>query len=269
VVSVNSLADFTRFHALLSDPNGGSRNVAIMGAGLIGCEFANDLVLGGHQVCVIDPSTGPLAALLPTEASAQLQDALTRLGVAWHWGATVKAVHSVTAATRAEQKNALTLELSNGQTLSADLVLSAIGLKADLTLAQKAGLTCDRAIVVDRSLQTSAPHIYALGDSAQYASAGHRTLPFVMPIMAAAKALAATLAGQHTELVFPTMPVAVKKPALPIVVVHAEPGTAGAWCKSEEGVWHFIGATGPIRGFVLTGKQTTRRAELARSMSNL
>ena len=98
---------------------------------------------------------------------------------------------------------------------------------------------------------------------------GHRTLPFVMPIMAAAKALAATLAGQHTELVFPTMPVAVKKPALPIVVVHAEPGTAGAWCKSEEGVWHFIGATGPIRGFVLTGKQTTRRAELARSMSNL
>lgn len=66
VVSVNSLQDFTRFHSVLSNPHGGCRRVAIMGAGLIGCELANDLAAAGHQVSVIDPSTRPLAALLPS-----------------------------------------------------------------------------------------------------------------------------------------------------------------------------------------------------------
>lgn len=269
VVSVNSLADFTRFHAQLTTPNGGSRHVAILGAGLIGCEFANDLLVAGHRVSVIDPSSRPLAALLPSDASVQLQEALTSLGVAWHWGATVRAVDVTQVAEDTVKAPALTLRLSTGASLSADVVLSAIGLKVDLTLAQQAGLACDRGIVVNPFLQTSAPHIYALGDSAQYASAGNRTLPFVIPIMAAAKALAATLASEPMELVFPPMPVAVKTPALPIVVALPEPGTSGAWCKTEDGVWNFTGPGGAIRGFVLTGKQTTRRAELARSMSPL
>ena len=95
-------------------------------------------------------------------------------------------------------------------------MLSAIGLRADTRLAGAAGLACERGIVVDACLQTSAPGIYALGDCAQYASAGQRTLPYVMPIMNAAKALAATLAGTPTPVVFPLMPVSVKTPALPI-----------------------------------------------------
>lgn len=261
VLSVNSLTDFAQFHAGLLGADAGGRHVAIMGAGLIGCEFANDLVAAGHRVSVIDPSTGPLAMLLPAEASAQLQQALSALGVTWHWGTTVQAVHPMAAVAGAGQSSALTLELSNGQTLSADTVLSAIGLKANLALAQAAGLTCARGIVVDRALQTSVPHIYALGDCAQYASAGNRTLPFVMPVMVAAKALAATLAGQRTELVFPPMPVAVKTPAMPIVVASAAPGTAGTWCNVEDGVWHFVGSAGSVHGFVLTGKQTSRRGE--------
>jgi rubredoxin-NAD+ reductase len=263
VLSVNSLADFARLHAGLAGTGAGGRHVAIMGAGLIGCEFANDLAAAGHKVSVIDPSPGPLAALLPAEASALLQQALADLGVAWHWGATVQTLHSATTEEGAGPTSALRLELANGQSLSADMVLSAIGLKADLVLAQAAGLACERGIVVDLALQTSAPHVYALGDSAQYASAGNRTLPLVMPIMVAAKALAATLTGQHTEVVFPPMPVGVKTPALPFVVAPAASGTKGAWCKVEEGVWHFVGAVGGVHGFVLTGKQTARRVEMA------
>jgi rubredoxin-NAD+ reductase len=263
VLSVNSLIDFARFHAGLAGADAGGRHVAIMGAGLIGCEFANDLVAAGHRVSVIDPSTGPLAALLPAEASVQMQQALAALGVAWHWGTTVQSVRAAVTAEGAGPWSALTLELSNGKTLSADMVLSAVGLKSDLALAQAAGLACERGIVVDRLLQTSAPQVYALGDSAQYASAGSRTLPFVMPIMGAAKALAATLAGRRTEVVFPPMPVGVKTPAFPIVVAPAAPGAAGAWRKAEEGVWHFVGAAGAVHGFVLTGKQTARRVEMA------
>jgi NADPH-dependent 2,4-dienoyl-CoA reductase/sulfur reductase-like enzyme len=58
--------------------------VLIMGAGLIGCEFANDLAGAGFQVHVVDPATRPLAALLPEAASAPLQQALGDLGVVWH-----------------------------------------------------------------------------------------------------------------------------------------------------------------------------------------
>ena len=83
VQPVNSLDDFRRFHAAIAAQDAGSDNsdrlgktVVIMGAGLIGCEFANDLVQAGHQVHVVDPSDRPLSALLPAEAGLQLQVAL-------------------------------------------------------------------------------------------------------------------------------------------------------------------------------------------------
>ncbi len=261
VLSVNSLSDFTSFHADLTSARaeGASavgKHVLIMGAGLIGCEFANDLIASGYQVSVVDPSASPMSALLPLEASLQLRDALAALGVIWHFGATVK---SVTAT--GSGPTHLQVELSNGLQVPVDTMLSAIGLRADTKIAQAAGLTCDRGIVVDTALQTSQANIYALGDSAQYASAGHRTLPYVMPIMNAAKALAATLTGQRTELVFPLMPVAIKTPALPIVVAAPAPGTEGEWRQAEEGVWQFIAPSGQPLGFVLTGKNTARRGE--------
>jgi rubredoxin-NAD+ reductase len=151
-------------------------------------------------------------------------------------------------------------------------VLSAVGLRADTNLAQAAGLVCERGIVVDAQLQTSAPNIYALGDCAQYASAGGRTLPYVMPIMTAAKALAATLAGTPTPAVFPLMPVAIKTPALPVVVSPPVPSVQGTWVLDAVGegastgdVWRFIDAAGAQRGFALTGKAAARRMELAKT----
>lgn len=265
VLSVNSLDDFARFHARLTAPASeaaSAKRVLIMGAGLIGCEFANDLAASGHQVTVVDPSTGPMTALLPSDASAQLRTALTAQGVNWHFGSTVQSVQYTDDATPA-----LHVILSNGALARVDIVLSAIGLRADTALAQAAGLACERGIVVNTSLQTSAPHIYALGDGAQYASAGSRTLPYVMPIMQAAKALAATLAGTPTEVLFGLMPVAIKTPALPIVVAPPAPGSAGDWHNAEPGIWQFIDPQAQVRGFALTGSQTSQRAAQARLMA--
>jgi rubredoxin-NAD+ reductase len=77
VQSVNSLNDFAEFHARLHPTSAPAsarrRHVLIMGAGLIGCEFANDLAAAGYQVSVADPATGPIAALLPAAASTQLR----------------------------------------------------------------------------------------------------------------------------------------------------------------------------------------------------
>ncbi|MFZ3219204.1 MAG: FAD-dependent oxidoreductase, partial [Rhodoferax sp.] len=271
VLSVNSLADFSTFHSALGPYKTGadssenkSKTVVILGAGLIGCEFANDLALAGHRVHVADPAERPLAALLPEAASQQLHAALGAAGVHWHLGTTVQAVD--TAAPAAEGSQALRVHLADGSTLTADAVLSAIGLRADTTLARAAGLTCERGVVVDATLQTSAHQVYALGDCAQYASAGGRTLPFVMPIMHAARALATTLTGTPTPLVFPLMPVSIKTPALPIVVALAHPSQAGQWVADSDpdgGVWRFLDTAGTQRGFVLTGPHTARRAELS------
>ena len=266
VLSVNSLDDFAAFHArLLSErePEAAKARVLIMGAGLIGCEFANDLAGTGHPVQLVDPAVAPIAALLPAQASAELQAALIGLGVLWHFGTTVAAVNQAAA-------GAMRVTLANGQSLEADLVLSAIGLRANTTLAQAAGLHCERGVVVDASLRSSQPHVYALGDNAQYAGqdwnlatsaplSGGRTLPYVMPIMNAAKALAATLTGSRTELVFPLMPVGIKTPALPIVVAPPAPGSAGDWQSMSAGIWQFRDSENQVRGFVLTGAQTNQR----------
>ena len=266
VMSINSLDDFAAFHAHLQAAALAAaaplREVLIMGAGLIGCEFANDLAQAGMRVRVVDPGPRPLAALLPPEASAALQAALEALGVQFDFGSTVRAVDH--AAGR------LQVTLATGETVPADAVLSAVGLRADTALAHAAGLQVDRAIVVSTFLQTSAAHIYALGDSAQYASAPSQlsahgsTLPYVMPIMSAARALAATLAGTPTALAFALMPVSVKTPALPLVVAAAQTGLAGHWTAAGEGIWHWQDDAGQPRGFVLAGAQTAQRMAQAK-----
>ena len=262
VQSINHLSDLARFQQQLGDT---PKTVLIMGAGLIGCEFANDLLQGGHTVHLVDPAERPLAALLPAGAGAQIRAALQALGVVWHFGTTVQALnHGATG---------LAATLGNGDEVNADLVLSAIGLRADAALAAAAGIACERGVVVDELLQTSTAQVYALGDCAQYASAGARTLPYVMPIMNAARALAATLAGTPTALVFPLMPVSIKTPALPTVVAAPHPALAGSWvadaldaeAAQTGGAWRFVDADGQQRGFVLTGKQSTRRMELAKT----
>ena len=255
VMSVNSLDDYAVFRTRLKP----LARVLIIGAGLIGCEFANDLAASGYSVQVVDPGDAPLAALLPPEASVALRKSLEALGVGWHFGT------SATAIDRSD--DAYLATFANGQSAEVDVVLSAVGLRADMALAQAAGIATERGMVVNALLQTSAPHVYALGDNTQYAreSAGvSRTLPYVMPIMAAAKALAHTLAGTPTDVQFVLMPVAIKTPALPLVVAPALPGTVGAWVKLEDGIWQFLDAQGHVRGFVLSGSQTSRRAEQAK-----
>jgi rubredoxin---NAD+ reductase len=224
VLSVNNWHDYAAFRAALdgcADAANPSRRarVLIMGAGLIGSEFANDLSTGGHEVHVVDPGERPLAALLAPEQSAGLQQALVDLGVRFHLGTTATGV-SVSG------DGAKHVTLSNAEVVPADVVLSAVGLRPRTALAAASGLEVGRGIHVDAMGQTSAPNVYAVGDCAAYASAAKpelfdgapRGLPFVLPIMTAAKAIAKTLAGEPTPIVFAPMAVRVKTPAFPLSV---------------------------------------------------
>jgi rubredoxin-NAD+ reductase len=257
VLSVNDLADYARLRQALA----GGKTVAIIGAGLIGCEFANDLCAAGFSVHVIDPNPTPLNRLLPEAAGAQLRAALTKLGAKWH--ANTKAV-SVNHA-----QDACLVTLSDGAVLEVDVVLSAIGLKPRVALAQQAGIKIARGIVTDRYLQTSALDVYALGDCAEVEGL---VLPFVMPIMHAARALAKTLAGTPTPVTYPAMPVVVKTPAYPAVVSPPPVGVSGAWqvSASEEGVRAlFLDDAQRLQGFALTGKKTVEKTALTQQLPPL
>mgnify|MGYP000114837844 CR=1 FL=1 len=256
-LSVNSLADYARFRTALAS----AHNIAVIGAGLIGCEFANDLAAKGHRVAVIDPSAHPLGRLLPPRVGQALQARLGEIGIEWHLATSVTGIE-----TRANGVSAYRLSLADGGEIVVDLVLSAIGLRAHTALAQAAGIVTQRGIVVDRLLQTSAPDVYALGDCMEIEGL---VLPFVLPIMQQARALAKTLSGQPTPLQYPAMPVVVKTPALPLVVNPPPPAVAGTWQIEGDGndlAARFIDAEGRLHGFALSGAATAKKQELARSL---
>ncbi|RFP08148.1 MULTISPECIES: NAD(P)/FAD-dependent oxidoreductase [unclassified Duganella] len=213
ILSVNDLRDYARFRAALE----GCRSVAILGAGLIGCEFANDLAVAGYAVAVIDPAGSPLSRLVPQEMGAAFADGLRRHGVRFHLGRTPVAVELRTEGYQ--------IMLEDGGLIEADLVVSAIGLMPRMGLAKAAGMETGFGIRTDNMCRTSAPGVYALGDCAEIDG---RVQPYVLPIMHAARALARTLSGTPTPVAFPVMPVSVKTPALPAVVV-APPDSRGVW----------------------------------------
>lgn len=239
IFAINDLQDYANFRAELD----GKKRVLVMGAGLIGCEYANDLTNGGYEVEVVAPSSQILPNLLPEQAANAVQQGLEGLGVKFHLGPLI---------TRATQTDkGLIADLSNGEQIAADIIVSAIGLRPRLDLAVKAGLQVNQGICVDRLLQTSEADIYALGDCAEVDG---KVLLYVMPLMASARALAKTLAGQPTEVSYGVMPVAVKTPVVPVVV--SPPANNGEWAVESNGT--DVKAlcrddAGGLLGYALTG----------------
>ncbi len=143
--------------------------------------------------------------------------------------------------------------LANGQTLVADIVLSAIGLQPNISLAQSANIQTSRGVITNSLLETNQADIYAIGDCAEV---NGTLLPYVMPIMQQARALAKTLSGQQTNVHYPAMPVAVKTPAAPLTVLPAPVDVDVNWETEEfdDGMLaKAIDNEGTLRGFVLLG----------------
>ena len=256
VLGVNDLDDYRRFQDLLAAK--GAKKIAIIGAGLIGCEFTNDLVNGGFMVEAVDPMGWCLPTLLPERSGRAVQAALEEKGATFHFGPLATEVN------RAGEGYVVTL--NNGDTIEADAVLCAVGVRPRTGLASDGGVEVNRGIVTDRTLRTNVPNVYAMGDCAEVA--GH-VLVYVAPLMACARALAATLAGEPTEVSYPPMPVAIKTPACPVVVSPP--------AKDAAGDWHFEGEApdikalfrsdaGDLLGFALTGQAVKERMALTKEL---
>lgn len=249
-LAVNDLADYAAFRDRLD----GKQRVAILGAGLIGCEFANDLRSAGVTVDVFDLAEQPLARLLPPQAAGFFRERLESAGVRFHFSTGIAEV--------AKAGEGLRLTDQHGAALEADLLLSAVGLSPAVELARAAGLAVNRGISVDTRLRSSDQDIYALGDCAEVAGL---VLPFVLPIMQAARALARTLVALPTEVAYPAMPVVVKTPACPAVVCPPPPGLDGAWREQADvhGVRAlFEDASGKPLGFALVGESVREKQAL-------
>src|SRR5699024_7242468 len=115
----------------------------------------------------------PLQRFLPETCGVALRDALATTGVHWHLG-------RMAAAVQHADGTGYAVELDDGTRLQADDVLCAIGLRPALELAEAAGLAFSYGVTVDRYLQTSDPHIHALGDCAEVDG---QFRPFVSPLM--------------------------------------------------------------------------------------
>ena len=262
VLSVNHIIDYATFRAKLLPDHRASARVTILGAGLIGCEFADDLAAHGHAITLIDPNALPLAALAAPALSQGLQKALTARGINLHLG---------TTATRIDHEGeALQVTLANGETITTDVVLTAVGLRPDLRLATAAQLKTDRGILVDDHGCTSATDIYALGDCAEYRldNQGRTSpLPYIAPIMSAARAIAKTLTGENTQIELKDAPVIVKTPSYPLALVppprHAIEG--GRWETEQDGektICRFFDAENIMVGFGVAPQEAKARQAL-------
>jgi rubredoxin-NAD+ reductase len=181
--------------------------------------------------------------------------------VRFHFGPLAKAVH--------RNGDGVRVELSDGNSVQADIVLSAVGLRPRVALAKDAGLQVNRGIVVDRHLRTSNDDIFALGDCAEVEG---YVLPYILPLMASSRALAKTLAGEPTEVSYGVMPVTIKTPACPTVVCPPPHGTEGAWQCEGEGLdikALFRDRTGTLYGYALTGAACSEKQSLNKELPAL
>ncbi|MFT3741233.1 MAG: FAD-dependent oxidoreductase [Gammaproteobacteria bacterium] len=247
VYTVNHLHEYEQLQQALL----GKQKIGILGAGLIGCEFANHLSRAGYAVDVIAPVAYPLAPLLPPQIGRVLQHSLAQQGVQWHLPNTLEKIESLPSGHQ--------LQLLD-KTLTVDLLISAIGLQPNIELAQAAGLLTNRGIVVDQYLQTSAADIYALGDCMELQG---QVLQFVAPLLQGSRSLAKTLIAEPTALQYSTMPIVLKTPDCPLVFIP--PSVEGEWQVTGEGKHLkalFYNQHKQLRGYALTGEAVRERSQL-------
>ncbi len=159
------------------------KKAVIIGGGLLGLEAANGLMKQGMDVTVVHLLDSLMERQLDKPAAALLKKSLENKGMKFLMEYATEEILG--------DKRVNGLKFTNGETIEADLVVMAVGIKPNIELAEKAGLHCERGIVVNDTLQTFDPNIYAVGECVQ-----HRGITYglVAPLFEMAKVAANHLA---------------------------------------------------------------------------
>lgn len=153
VYTLRSLADSRSIIQAVDD---GAKRTVVIGASFIGLEVAASLLARDVEVHVVAPEDIPMARIMGEKLGRFVKNLHEKNGVSFHLGNTVTRI--------AADK----VTLSDGSAIEADLVVSGVGVKPNVQLAQDAGITVDNGVVVDEYLQTNKEGVFAAGDIASW-----------------------------------------------------------------------------------------------------
>lgn len=250
--AVNELRDYRRLRQSVDARPGAA--IAIVGAGLVGCELADDLRTGGFSVVLLEQSRRPLERLLPAPLADALAERLQARGIGFLPEARIERIDN--------DGSRQTLQLADGSRVQADIVISALGIQPRVELARAAGLHCSQGVIVDDQLRTQDPRIFALGDCAEHVG---QVTPYVFALRAQAEAVVSQLCGEGLRYDPQPPVVIVKTPSLPLTVCPPPDGFSGAWQLVEanpEGSHFECRQHGKLLGYALSGNMTGRARAL-------
>lgn len=161
------------------------QRVAVIGGGLLGLEAANGLLKRGVDVTVIHDMPCLMNRQLDSEAAHLLQKQLEANGMKFRMGAMTKEIVAL------DDGHLSHIAFKNGEDLPTDLVIMAVGIRPNVALAKQIGLQVDKAILVNDTMQTFDPSIYAVGECVQHRGA---LFGLVAPLYEQAKVCATHLA---------------------------------------------------------------------------
>ncbi len=213
VVSYRDLDDVEKMLAAVKS----KQHAVVIGGGLLGLEAAAGLNRQGMTVSVVHLMPTLMERQLDPAAGGFLAQALEARGIEIVTAANTKAIRGDTHVTG--------VELADGRVLPADLVVMAVGIRPNATLAKDAGLAVNRGIVTDAAMQTSDPAIFALGECAEVEG---QVFGLVAPLYDMAEVLAARFAGD-TSVTFRAVATATR-----LKVTGIELYSAGDFAPGED-----------------------------------
>ena len=162
---------------------GNNRHAVVIGGGLLGLEAANGLMKQGMSVTVVHIMDSLMERQLDEAAAQMLKQSLLDRGMQFLMGAKTKAIKG--------DQHVKAVSFEDGKEIAADLVVMAVGIRPNTELASSAGLYCERGIVVNDTMQSYDPKIYAVGECIQHRK---QTYGLVAPLFEQAKVCANHLA---------------------------------------------------------------------------
>jgi NAD(P)H-dependent nitrite reductase small subunit len=179
VVTFRDLDDVNR----MLEASGANRRAVVIGGGLLGLEAAHGLSLRGMHVTVVHLMDTLMERQLDAPAGALLKAALEKRGIEFRMRARTQELLG--------EERVTAVRFDGGETIPADLVVMAVGVRPNMDLAKRANLACDRGILVDDTLQTYDPSIYAVGECVQHR---RQTFGLVAPLWEQARICAQHIA---------------------------------------------------------------------------
>jgi len=147
---VNQMVDASKHH----------HHAVVIGGGLLGLEAANGLMKQGMHVTVVHLVDTLMERQLDNEAGRMLQTTLEKSGLQFLMACETEAILG--------DEKVTGIRFKDGSEIAADIVVMAVGIRPNIELAKKAGIHCERGIVVDDTMMTFDPRVYAVGECGQH-----------------------------------------------------------------------------------------------------